>query len=76
MFDAVSFQNYKCLADVTIELGRMTLLVGANASGKSSVLDGIHLLCQLAAPLPSGGPVWQPSEIDELLERPGNVFRG
>ncbi|WP_437958321.1 AAA family ATPase [Sorangium sp. So ce119] len=50
MFDAVRFQSFKCLADVTIELGRMTLLVGANASGKSSVLDGLHLLCQLGAP--------------------------
>ena len=48
MFDAVRFQSYKCLADVTIELGRMTLLVGANASGKSSVLDGLDLLCRLA----------------------------
>ncbi|MGK3967653.1 AAA family ATPase [Sorangium sp. So ce118] len=44
------FKSFKCLADVTIELGRMTLLVGANASGKSSVLDGLHLLCQLGAP--------------------------
>lgn len=50
MFDAVRFKSFKCLADVTIELGRMTLLVGANASGKSSVLDGLDLLCQLGAP--------------------------
>jgi predicted ATPase len=47
MFDAVRFQSYKCLADVTIELGRMTLLVGANASGKSSVLDGLDVLAQV-----------------------------
>jgi predicted ATPase len=66
MFDAVSFQNYKCLADVTIELGRMTLLVGANASGKSSVLDGIHLLCQLAVP--------QPNELQAFGSRAGVVF--
>lgn len=50
MFDAVRFKSFKCLADVTVELGQMTLLVGANASGKSSVLDGLHLLCQLGAP--------------------------
>jgi len=41
MFDTVCFHSYKCLADVSIELGRMTLLVGANASGKSSV-RGYH----------------------------------
>jgi predicted ATPase len=52
MFDAVRFHSYMCLADVTIELGRMTLLVGANASGKSSVLDGLHLLCQLGESRP------------------------
>jgi energy-coupling factor transporter ATP-binding protein EcfA2 len=53
MFDSVRFQSFKCLADVTIELGRMTLLVGANASGKSSVLDGLNLLCQLGLPHPT-----------------------
>ena len=38
MFEAVHFHSYKCLADVSLELGRMTLLVGANASGKSNLL--------------------------------------
>src|SRR3954467_8426416 len=68
MFDAVRFQSYKCLADVTIELGRMTLLVGANASGKSSVLDGLHLLCQLGAP--------QVGEEAAGAYRPGVLFSG
>lgn len=67
MFDAVRFQNYKCLADVTIELGQMTLLVGANASGKSSVLDGLYLLCQLAV-RQSGEP--------HPMHRVGTVFSG
>src|ERR1700733_3535931 len=62
MFDAVRFHSYKCLADVAIELGRMTLLVGANASGKSSVLDGLHLLCQLG--------------VDDAENRPSNLFSG
>ncbi|KYF61105.1 hypothetical protein BE11_16500 [Sorangium cellulosum] len=66
MFDAVRFKSFKCLADVTIELGRMTLLVGANASGKSSVLDGLHLLCQLGAPR-----AYKP---DPLTNRAGIVF--
>lgn len=50
MFDAIRFRNFKCLGDLRVELGRLTLLVGANASGKSSVLDGLDLLCQLARP--------------------------
>jgi predicted ATPase len=69
MFDAVRFLSYKCLADVpTIELGRMTLLLGANASGKSSVLDGLHLLCQLGVP--------QVDESHANGYRPGAVFSG
>lgn len=68
MFDAVRFQSYKCLADVTVELGQMTLLVGANASGKSSVLDGLHLLCQLGVP--------QADENRFTTHRPGIVFSG
>jgi hypothetical protein len=68
MFDAVRFHSYKCLADVTIELGRMTLLVGANASGKSSVLDGLHLLGQLG--------VFQASEDTSSAFRAGALFSG
>ncbi len=67
MFDAVSFHSYKCLADVTIELGRMTLLVGANASGKSSVLDGLHLLCQL-------GDAQPPHQVFSSLRSPDRLL--
>lgn len=35
------FVNYKVLGDVTIELGKLTVLVGANASGKSTILDAL-----------------------------------
>jgi predicted ATPase len=44
MIDRVHFENFKSLADVTIDLGRLTVLVGANGCGKSSVLQGIALL--------------------------------
>ena len=50
MFKRASFKNFKGLRDVSLELGRMTVLIGPNASGKSSVLDGIHLASQLALP--------------------------
>jgi hypothetical protein len=66
VFDDVRFHSYKCLADVTIELGRMTLLVGANASGKSSVLDGLHLLCELGAGTP-------PDAVFSGLRAPGRL---
>jgi predicted ATPase len=52
MIHAVRFRNFKALRDVAIQLERFTVLVGANASGKSSVLEGIHHLTRLAATEP------------------------
>jgi predicted ATPase len=44
MIQTVSFQNFKALRDVTISLERFTVLVGPNASGKTSVLQGLDSL--------------------------------
>jgi putative ATP-dependent endonuclease of OLD family len=38
-------QNFRSLKDLTIELAPLTALVGANGSGKSSILRGIDLMC-------------------------------
>ena len=46
-FDSVRFRNFKSLADVEVPLHRLTILVGANGVGKTSVLEGIFLLGQL-----------------------------
>ncbi len=47
MIDKVLIENFKSHRRTEIELGRLTLLVGPNSSGKSSVLEAIDLLCQL-----------------------------
>ncbi len=47
MIHKMSFRNFKCLRDVTIDLERFTVCVGPNASGKSSILKGMHFLCQI-----------------------------
>jgi len=39
--DRVSIENFKCFKAVDIELGKLTLLTGANSSGKSSILYSI-----------------------------------
>lgn len=52
MLSAATFKRFKGLADVRVKLGRSTCLVGANASGKTSVLEGIHCLTRLAVPQP------------------------
>ncbi len=44
MIDIVRFKNFKALRDVSIPLERLTMLVGPNASGKTSVLQGLDYL--------------------------------
>lgn len=41
------FTNYRSLADVTIDLAPITVLVGANGSGKSNILDALFRGIQL-----------------------------
>lgn len=50
MIDRVHFENFKSLANVTLDFGRFTALVGTNGCGKSSVLQGLHLLSQTGLP--------------------------
>jgi len=46
------FRRFRSLRDVEITLqSRFTVLIGANGSGKSSVLDGAHLLSQVLVPI-------------------------
>ena len=45
MIDQAIFRNFKSLRDVQIKLEPLTVFVGPNASGKSSVLQGLHNLC-------------------------------
>ncbi|MEM6646373.1 MAG: AAA family ATPase [Bacteroidota bacterium] len=42
MVTRVRLVNFKNHADTTIELGRMTALLGPNGVGKTSVLQGVH----------------------------------
>jgi predicted ATPase len=46
MISKVSIHNFKSLRDVQVDLERFTVLVGPNASGKSSILQALDLLCR------------------------------
>ncbi|MGK4003808.1 AAA family ATPase [Sorangium sp. So ce1036] len=46
MIQQVSFTNFKSLRRVDAHLGRFTIVVGPNGSGKTSLLDGLHYLAQ------------------------------
>lgn len=48
MIESVRFKNFKALRDVEIKLERLTVLVGPNASGKTSILQCLHCLSRLA----------------------------
>jgi AAA15 family ATPase/GTPase len=54
MIRKTSIRNFKSLRDVCIDLKRFTVFVGPNASGKSSILQGLNLLCRTFR-TPSGG---------------------
>lgn len=42
----VTIRNFKAISDTTIRLAGMTVIVGANGSGKSSVLQALHWIFQ------------------------------
>jgi predicted ATPase len=44
MISRLHVENYKCLRDVSVDLGPFTVLIGANDSGKSSILDAIRVI--------------------------------
>ena len=44
MIDRIVIENFKSLRRVDLTLGRMNLLVGANGSGKSNLLDALRVL--------------------------------
>jgi predicted ATPase len=46
MIDKVQIKYFKCLRDVAIGLERFTVFVGPNASGKSSILQALDVLCR------------------------------
>ena len=40
----ISLGNFKCLYQVSFEPGKVNVFIGANGSGKSTILEGIGLL--------------------------------
>lgn len=43
MIKEVKIQNYKSVQDLTLELGRVNVLIGANGCGKSNILEAIAM---------------------------------
>ncbi|WP_437324202.1 AAA family ATPase [Sorangium sp. So ce381] len=76
MLTEANFKNFKLLRDVRLPLGRLNVLVGANAVGKSTVLEGMHRLLQLAAVKPGSAPLrpgsffWGERVVEDLVAKP------
>lgn len=43
MVQQVTIQNFKSIADLTLELGRINVFIGENGSGKSNILEAIAM---------------------------------
>lgn len=48
MIDSLSLLDFKSFKEATLPLAPLTLMIGANASGKSNAIEGIRLLSWLA----------------------------
>ena len=44
MLSSFTIQNFKSYRDATLKLAPLTVLIGANASGKSNAIEGLRLL--------------------------------
>src|SRR3954466_5514750 len=49
MIQSFSIENFKSFRKATLPLAPLTLLIGANASGKSNAIEAIQLLAWLAS---------------------------
>lgn len=67
MIHRAKFQNFKALRDVEVTFdSRLTVLVGPNGSGKTSLLQGMHALSQLAVVSGNDADVAIPKLVDYL----------
>ena len=73
MIERIFIDGYKCLKGVTLDTGNLNVLVGPNASGKSSVLQSLLLLRQSAdkdgnvAALHLSGPLYEAGTAQDVL---------
>jgi len=59
MISAITIQNFKSYRNATLPLAPLTLLVGANASGKSNAIEAMRFLSWLA----------HGRRLDDILEK-------
>src|SRR5262249_39049301 len=72
---SVAIRRFKRIEQIEIPLGDVTLLIGANNSGKSSILQAIHFAVSLAqtARLVGEGVAWRQDKF-ELSFNPSQLL--
>ncbi|WP_164017863.1 AAA family ATPase [Pyxidicoccus trucidator] len=74
MIEKVQFRNFKAYRSLDLELEPFTVLVGPNASGKTTLLEGLNLLSTASSFLLGGGwsfwpgPLVQSHGVKERVE--------
>jgi predicted ATPase len=83
MLTQIKIQNFKCFDNLLLPLGRLTMLSGFNAAGKSTALQSLLLLTQalrstiVTPELPLNGPIVRLGTPGEVLNSGiGNIIFG
>ena len=66
MIHSIRIRNFRCLRDVHLELGPLTVLVGPNGSGKSTLLDSLAVLARCTR-----SPLYNKMGSEFTFARPG-----
>lgn len=63
----LKIEGMRCVADLRLELGRFTVLIGENGSGKSTIVEAVELLRKAAAESPFVEKLYQPHQGTRLF---------
>jgi predicted ATPase len=73
LISQIELQNFKCFISLKLALGRMTLLTGLNAAGKSTAIQSILLLAQTLRAKDDASELWLNGPLLRLGS-PGDVI--
>ena len=74
MITGIELRNFKCFRSLKLPIGRMTLLTGLNAAGKSTTIQSILLLAQTLRAKEWGSDLWLNGPVVQLGS-PGDVVK-
>ena len=76
LYKEIEIKNFKSLKNVSVNPSLITVFLGSNSSGKSSVLQALTLLKQSAgsATLRTGGPIINLGQFKDLISKGSNTL--